>query len=414
MKEEFKRLPKETLVDYAIRLGKMEQSREFYGINWKTIQNLMNHETGKNVNGDYWRRKIHAYLEVYENDQQKEIGIKKVEQKRLEELTERRKLQSIRIDINKQGRENDRKDLIAEEVKRAIVQIPAPKFEPLQEKVTDFNKCVSYPFDDDDHEGILSFGDIHFGKKFESLNNKYSCEIAQDRMQSLFDKTVRLVKYNHFQRIKIINLADSIEGMQLRISQLQALQIGFVDQVILFSKMMASWLNSLSKYVEINYIHIPSANHTEIRPFNSKRGEWPAEDMERLIQFYLKTALKNNKRISMKINDRGIVPFKVAGYDAVALHGHQFTKNQRENLIKNLNMMFHKFFSFVYLGHFHSGEYKTLGAYEDTNAEMIQVPSIMGSDTFSDSLGLSAKAGAAFDIFEKGKGRTVQYNITLN
>ncbi len=403
MKDEFKRLPKETLVDYAIRLGKMEQSREFYGINWTTIQKLMNSETGKSVNKDYWQRKIRAYLEVYENDQQKEIGVKKVEQKKLEEIMERRKLQALRIDLSKVHREQARQELLYEQVKSSITRIPLPEFEAV---LNQRKNCEGI------REGLLAFGDIHYGKEFESLNNKYNCDIAHSRMQNLLNKTIKIVHNEQFEKIKVLNLADDIEGMTLRASQLTALQIGLTDQVIEFSKMMASWLNELSRYVEIEYIHVPSANHTEIRPFNSKRGQFPEEDLEKVIMNYIHDSLLDNNRIEIPINKNGIVPFKIVGYDAIALHGHQLKNKQ--NAIKDLSFQYHKFFNYLYLGHFHHSDYMTTGATESANCEMIQVPSVMGSDTYSDSLGLAAKAGATFDIFEKGKGRTAQYNITLN
>lgn len=406
MKDEFKRLPKETLVDYAIRLGKMELSKEFYGINWTTIQKLMNEETGKTVNKDYWQRKIRAYLEVYENDQKKEIGIKKVEQKKLEELMERRKLQALRVDINKQQRENARSELISEQVAKSIIRMPTPKFQPLS---SDLNSSLMSTTDCD---GVLSFGDIHYGKKFKSLNNEYSCEIAKKRLQDLLNQTVVTVRSFGFDKIKILNLADNIEGMTLRSSQLTALQIGIVDQTIEFSKLMASWLNELSAYVEIEYIHVPSANHTEVRPFNSKRSEFPEEDFEKIIMNYIHDSLENNDRVTVPINPKGIVPFDIVGYNAVALHGHQL-KNKK-NAIKDLSFQYHKFFNYLFLGHFHHGEYITVGADKTANSEVIQVPSIMGSDAYSDSLGLSCKAGAAFDIFQHGAGRVLQYNITLN
>ena len=46
--------------------------------------------------------------------------------------------------------------------------------------------------------------------------------------------------------------------------------------------------------------------------------------------------------------------------------------------------------------------------------EMIKIPSIMGSDDYSDYLMTGSKAGAVINIFEEGKGRTTQYNIILN
>jgi len=48
------------------------------------------------------------------------------------------------------------------------------------------------------------------------------------------------------------------------------------------------------------------------------------------------------------------------------------------------------------------------------NLDTIGIPSIIGSDSYSDSLLTGSKAGAIIVVFEEGKGRTDQHNIILN
>jgi hypothetical protein len=389
--------PEEDLFSYSLRLG---ENRQLYGLDWKTVGTLLNESSGEEYTESRWRKLISAYLEAYNHFEKSNLGIQKFEEKRREEKKERIKLQSVRADYNRVIREQSRRELLADLVKDSIETIPLPHFQPLQE------------IKHNHREGVLNFGDIHFGKEFKSINNEYNISIVEERLHKLLEETIDIIHKEGFSKIKVLNLGDSIDGMCLRISQLQTLQIGITDQVIQFSKLISAWLNELTTYVEIEYIHCPSANHTEIRPFSTKRSQFPAEDMERLIQQLVFESLKNNPRFHMNINESGIIPFKIAGFNVIALHGHQL-KNKK-NSIKDLSALYHKEFTYLFMGHLHSSETITVGANQFGNCEILQVNSIQGSDTYSDSLGLASKAGAAFDVFEEGKGHTIHYYITLN
>lgn len=402
MSDELKRLDGESYFDFEIRLGRMKQ--DGFDVDWETLTAILNsqpeNEDNDNFTSSKFRKEINNFLFAISEMEKSDLGIQKFEEKRREEQKERIKLQTIRNDYNKLIREQSRKELLADLVKDSIESIPLPHFQPLQKPT--HNK----------REGILNFGDIHFGKEFSSLNNEYNISIVKERLHKLLEETVEIVHKEGFSKIKVLNLGDSIDGMCLRISQLQSLQIGITDQVIQFSKLISAWLNELSTFVEVEYIHCISANHTEIRPFSTKRSQFPAEDMERLIQQIVFESLKNNSRFHMTINESGIIPFKIAGFNAIALHGHQL-KNKK-NAIKDLSALYHTEFNYLFMGHLHSSEIITVGANQYGDEVLLQVNSVQGSDTYSDSLGLASKAGASFDVFEEGKGFVTHNNIILN
>jgi hypothetical protein len=260
--------------------------------------------------------------------------------------------------------------------------------------------------------GVLGFGDEHFGKEFVSQNNEYNEKIYLERMSQLIADTVKVIKKEQLDELTVLNGADSVEGMALRVSQLTALQYGFIDQVIKYARYKVEWLKELSKYVKIRYIHIPSANHTELRLHNTGRSEMPKEDVERIIAVYIHDMLKDNERIDVPLYDEGVVDFEVLNYSIVAAHGHQI--KSKKNAIRDLSMLKRKFFDFMYLSHFHHGNTLTVGEGLTHNIEVIQLPSIMGSDEYSDGFMAGAKSGASLDIYEEGKGRSISYNFILN
>jgi hypothetical protein len=398
-----KRQEHESTLDWQYRLCK---NKDTYGLSWDALRDIFNEENDENFSQDKYRKWFYSFSQGVEyaatNNKNSDDVLDELELKKLELLEERKKLQAVRVEYNKIAREKSRKELIYEFVSEKIVEIghlPSPKFLPLQ---TSSGRSGA----------ILGFGDEHFGKQFISQNNEYNEEIYLSRMNKLLSETIAIIEKENLDEITVLNGADSVEGMALRVSQLTALQHGFIDQVIKYSRYKVEWLKELSKYVKVNYIHIPSANHTELRLHSSSRGEMPKEDVERIIAVYIHDMLKENERINVPLYDEGIVDFELLGFSIAACHGHQL--KGKKNAIKDISMLKRKFFDYLYVSHFHHGSSLTVGETETHNIEVIQLDSIMGSDEYSDSLMTGAKAGANISIYEEGKGRTISYNFVLN
>ena len=319
--------PDENLLQYQLRLFK---NKDTYDLNFQQIADLINEETGQDYGESKYRKYMVPFIDGYDfavrNNMTNSEAIDELELKKIELVEERKKLQTIRVDYNKIAREKSRKDLMYEMIKDSIETLPVPNFE------------VEIPIHKNNHrEAVLAFGDAHWGKVMESLHNSYSPEIFEKRMERLIQETVYyLQEKEDFTKVTVLNMADSIEGMSLRISQLQALRTGFIDQTISFGKFMAKWLNELSKYFYVEYKHIPSSNHSEIRPFNTKRGEFPAEDLEKVIINYIHDVLENNPRVSVPMYKDSVIDFQLAGYEHAATHGHAFRVNK--NTIRDLSM----------------------------------------------------------------------------
>ena len=65
------------------------------------------------------------------------------------------------------------------------------------------------------------------------------------------------------------------------------------------TQILADFLNKLSAYCTIQYYHIGSANHGQIRPLGSKASELASEDMEKIICNYIKDSLSCNDRVDV-------------------------------------------------------------------------------------------------------------------
>ncbi|APJ11039.1 MULTISPECIES: hypothetical protein [Bacillus] len=399
-----KRHSDENLKQWKLRI--CENYKEYGLSNWNEVAEVINKETGDKKGESAYRKWFTNFNEG--RDYQKEVvaegngAIVELELKKIEVMEERKKLQAMKNEIHKKTRIKGRNELMYEHVTAAIENqpsLPLPSFNVLQPNHKQ-------------RAAILGFGDEHFGKEFKSLNNEYNEQIYLERMAQLLSDTVECIQKESLNELVVLNGADSVEGMALRVSQLTPLQYGFMDQVIKYSRYKVEWLKELSKYVKIKYIHIPSANHTELRLHGTSRGEMPKEDVERIIATYIHDMLQENERIEVPLYDDGIVDFNLLEFEFVACHGHQI-KNKK-NAIRDLSQLKRKFYDYMYISHFHHGNMLTVGEAAGHNVQVIQLPSVMGSDEYSDSLMTGAKAGANLTIFESGKGRTIQYDYILN
>jgi hypothetical protein len=392
-----------SLKQYEIRIC---SNKDKYNLSWDQVSEVLNKERGESWGESKYRKWWYAFQDGLEFSKQQNITsneiLNELELKKIELNEERKKLQTINIEYNKISREKSRRDLLFEYVSEKIEEVgslPSPIFKPLE-------------LNSSKKAGILGFGDEHFGKEFVSENNEYNEQIYLERMNKLLYETIDIIKKEHLDELTVLNGADSVEGMALRVSQLTTLQYGFVDQVIKYARYKTEWLKELSKYVKVRYIHVPSANHTELRLHNTSRSEMPKEDVERIIAVYIHDMLKDNERIDVPLYDEGIVDFELLEFNIAACHGHQL--KGKKNAVRDISMLKRKFFDFLYVSHFHHGNTLTVGETDTHDIEIIQLPSIIGSDGYSDSLMTGAKSGANLSIYESNKGRTVSYKFILN
>ena len=367
---------------FDVELSSCEARKRYYG-----IRQLLPH-----INNDRENN-------IVENDE-----IKRLEDKLLEIKKEKYKIQSLRHDLNKTVRDVARDELIFEEILNEIKNVnkeELPVFYPLYK-------------DKGDREYVLSFADSHLGKEFKSITNEYSVDIFYERFNKLLGEVVDIVNEINIKHLHIVALGDLIDGMTLRISQLTKLKIGMTKQTILLMRFIVKWLNELSQYVEITYYSVKSSNHTEIRPFNTKAGQFYDEDMEQITFTYIRDMLSNNSRITVVDSDEKYVMFKVFEYNIIANHGHKI-KNV-DKFLNDISIKYKIFFDYGFMAHHHHGNIKTVGegVSGNNNCEIIKVPSIMGSDEYADELFTGAKAGAVLVEFTKNQGKRATYDIILN
>lgn len=334
-------------------------------------------------------------VEITEEDLIKELEIKKKEI-----IKERYKLQATKIEESRYNRQDARRELFYDNIKDCIQRLKLPEFKDI-------------PFDyDNDKEYVLGMGDFHFGAKFNSQNNSYSREECKKRLEKLSYALKCEIFANDIYKLKIINVADTIQGI-LRLTDLQLNEIPVVESVVEISRLLAEFLNEISSFCEIEYYHCSNANHSQTRPLGSKASELAAEDLEKVIVSYIEDLLKDNYRVKIISDlDKDYLCFNIFDFNAIILHGHQI-KNVKD-AIKDLSNLHRKFYDFCFLGHRHSANEIIVGEGISHNLEILTCPSFIGSDPYSDSLMVGSKSMVKLYEFDKKYGHTASRNIILN
>lgn len=398
----YKRMSDETEPSYVYRMCK-NKDIGVYDLTWKNVGDILNQELDTEYTESKFRKEYQAMERGIEmitsknaetDDQLEEMKLLKME---LE--MERKKVQTESIYYNRILREHSREEMLFEKVSDAIksVELNVPEFKPLK-------------LQKNNEEWLLGFSDIHAYKYFESITNKYNKEILERRMNQLMAEVIDKIDVNNISKLTILNGGDSFEGI-LRSSALQSLELGVIETVVEFQRWLLEWLNQLSKHVEIKYIHLISANHSETRPLGTRAGQFPKEDLEIVVANYIYDMCKNNPRIEVVIPNDAFALFNIAGYEFIAHHGHG-VKNKR-SYIERMSRKLRVFIDYGIFGHLHHGEIKTIDEGLDNDCEIIGLPSVIGTDGYADSLLEGAKPSALLFRFEEGKGRTQENKIIL-
>lgn len=407
--ERYLKNPEQSDYEYGLRLIEILVEENPQDLEWEDIIEICNLDIhrdtlrkasqgafGGYAVSQYFKEKMIDNASMKEN---LEALLYEIEEKRLGLEKQRIMFSTTKSEYSKWRRQDVRLEMFFDEIKESIVKIEVPNFTPI---TIDSTK---------ERIGLLGISDFHFGKLFYSINNAYSEEIFYQRMNKLISETVELCKEQGISHLHVLNCGDDIEGMTLRISQLASLQSGMTDQVIKVARYMAKFLNELSKFITITYHHVLCGNHSEIRAFGDK--SFTFENMERVIISYVHDVLEDNNRVEVIESNGKYLDFKIFDYNIYSQHG-QKVKNPKK-IIADASMLHRKFYDIGYFGHLHHNAVMTTNEAEKHDREVVYIPSVMGSDEYSDDNYFGgAKASAIFDIYEDGKCRKGSFKILLN
>lgn len=404
---------KERLEEYGLTESQYEQilkdcSDKIEGNNDYDLSEIVD-KYGINIHRDSLRKAQQtifggAFVRAYFESKKINNSTVSLDDKISELRKERIKLQTANIERNRIDRNTARQEMYYEQIGSACQTLPVPDFKPYsfseEERAIKTNYC-------------LTLSDCHYGAKFVSENNEYSPEIFKERLEYLTTYVEDFITSKRIDKLWITGLGDSLQGL-IHLSDLKINDSSVVKAVVDYSRLIAEFLNELSVYADIEYTHVPSANHTQTRGLGTRASELADEDLEYVIGHYISDLLRNNQRINVVLADEGkqYVKVDIPNMSIYAMHGHQ-VKNINAS-IKDLSMLIRKPIDCLLMGHYHAGREIIAGEGLCNDIEVLISPSFIGSDPYSDSLFCGSKGAVKIYGFNEIYGRTETYKVVLN
>lgn len=402
---EFKKLESQNYHQYVWAMDELVQSGKYK--NWKEITPFVNKELFGDDESQYrdesaYRKAVKYARDFYEAGvfgEKEDDYFKKLQVEKRELEKERQKLYATKTEYTRQVRQQSRFELFYENVSKELKELEIPEF-------------IGVEYSKYDNEYVLTIADIHAGANFITETNEYSYEEIEKRFNKLYNDVVNFIQEHNLLNIKVLCLGDDIQGI-LRLSDLQINESSVVKATVFVAKIIASFLNDLSKYCYIDYYHCPTSNHSQIRPLGTKASEIASEDVEYIICNYIKDVLVNNNRISVHTNfGYEYIEIPIFDFKTIAMHGH--TIKNIESALKDLTYHKKTFYTTIFLAHYHAARTGVVGEMSETDCEVIVCPSFVGSCPYSDRLLKGAKPSCYILGYDEKYGHTETYKIFLN
>jgi predicted phosphodiesterase len=262
---------------------------------------------------------------------------------------------------------------------------------------------------------VLCVADCHYGAEWivrglrGEILNRYNPEVFGERMDDLLAQVREIIVKENISDVQLLLCGDSLDGM-LRNSQLMKLRWGVIESCMRFSEHMAQWIAALSQYATVSVCGV-DGNHTETRTLNSKRGDFPGENLEKVIFWFLAERLKGVPGVFVDSVTEQRKHLTVQGFNLLLTHGTDI--KSLENAAKQTMLLYGEAIDYLICGHKHREQEYVSGYTDQGNSVVIRVPSVCGMDEYAQQLGYGGRPGAMAMVLEAGYGRRCVYPINL-
>ena len=405
MEEILQRLSSENESQYIWRVGQAKDNGLITNT-WEELSPILNAQCGISEE-DYrgssaWRKRYRVMQQAWDDvfSQQKfaDEHVINIQEQKDELYKIKRQVFDQRREYNKILASDARADHLAG------ILIEAAKLAPLQ------NYSSVCTFEDrlfSNEEAVLCLSDWHYGQISNNIWNEYNVEICLERVSKLFDKTSRALQEHNVNTLHVILLGDFVNGA-IHTGSRVAAEENTCDQLMHVSEILANFINGLSTYVDALNVYSTYGNHA--RTIQNKNDSIHADNMERVIPWWLKQRLMKNDRVTIIDSDfYEFIYFDVCGYNVVATHGDL---DRFRDLGVTINSLFTKKYG-KSIDYTFSGDKHHLESFEQFGVESALVGSLCGADEYANNKRLYSNPMQTLCIFTPEDGKLCTYNIKL-
>ena len=383
---------------YFYRVCSMKDS---LGFTWPQMAEIFNNEFGCNKGETSYRKDWASFNRIFNANMDKLVG----DTKYLDDIKEatdelykvKKQISDQRREYNKLLTEAARADNLTEKL------IEAANLTPLK----NYSNILTFNNHSSNEEALLCLSDWHYGQVSNNIWNEYNVNICERRVSKLFGKVVSAIKRHGIKTLHIAILGDMVNG-SIHVTSRVAAEENTCDQLMNVSELLANFINEISAYVDEVNIYSTYGNHA--RTVQNKDDSIHADNLEKIIPWWLKQRLKDNNKINVIDSDYyEFIYMQICGYNIVCTHGDL---DQFKNLGITVNTLFTKKYGKT-IDYTFSGDKHHLEEFEQFDIESALVGCLCGADEYSNNKRLYSKPMQTLSVFTPEDGKLCSYNIKL-
>ena len=368
---DFTKLENENYHSYIWRMDELVQSGKYQ--NWKEITPLVNKELFGDDESQYrdesaFRKAVKYARDFYEAGvfgNNEDDYIKQLRLERQELQKEKQKLSDERVELNRQIRQEARKESYVDLVKRIICEDTEP-----------MNVNVHYTLFNSETDLLCHLTDIHTGIEINTWKNVFNEDVLKQRIEKYTSDILDIRGLHQSQNCYLI-IGEILSGLIHNNLRLQN-NMDLMEQFKYISELISAMLVRLSNNFNHVYVYTTPGNHSRV--VAKKEDSLDGENMDVLLPFYLKARLQNVENVSICDNtiEPEIAMFNIRGNNVFSSHGH---KDSPANVVQNFTMMFGIKPDIVLLGHRHTNGLTTV-----YDTKVIESGCVSGNDQYAISI----------------------------
>lgn len=393
----FERLENETDEELIYRIC---SQKEIIGT-WQNVADILNRVLGFDYGESTYRKKYQAFQKLMQANEHKFLEddnyVKELRLERQELAKEKQKLSDERTELNRQIREQARKESYLEMVKNVLCDNTQPfELDIDKEHIDDLAICSG-------RDLLCHFTDVHTGIYIDNFKNHFDENELKKRIENYTIKIIQIQKLHQAENCYIV-ASELISGLIHNNLRLQN-NLDLMEQFKTVSLLFATMIQDLSQYFNNVYVYTVEGNHSRI--VAKKEDSLQGENMDILLPFYLQAKLQNYRNVHIKENTvcQDIAMFNVRGNNVFASHGD---KDSPSSVVQNWTMMFGIKPDIVLLGHRHTNGMTTV-----YDTKVLESGCISGTDQYAVSIRKCNRPEQTVSIIDK-TGLVCFYDIQLD
>ena len=394
---EFKRLENESDEELIYRVC---SQKDAIGT-WDDVKDVLNELLDCDYGESTYRKKFQAFQKLMQANEYKFLDddnyIKELRLERQELAKEKQKLSDERTELNRQIREQARKESYLDMVKNVLCDNTQPfEFNLNKNKIEDL--CIL-----SNKDLIVHITDVHTGIFIDNFKNHFDEDTLKKRIEKYTSKIIEIQELHKPENCYII-ASELISGLIHNNLRLQN-NLDLMEQFKLVSLLIATMIKELVSHFNEIYVYTVEGNHSRI--VAKKEDSLQGENMDILFPFYLEAKLQNYPSVHIEENTicQDIAIFNVRGNNVFASHGDKDTPS---SVVQNYTMMFGVKPNLVYLGHRHTNGMTTV-----YDTKVIESGCVSGTDQYALSIRKCNRPEQTISVIDEN-GLVCLYDIQLD